>query len=227
MVGLRSIPSIGSLGPKSPAKATPKAPPAQRSSGRPLQIVDPFEPQVAPRGPAHLHLGQKRVTGVQGPGPQPSEWPGSGAEWVWYWASAKYHKDPKDPRTIFTGGATWAFADPIGAGISATRDPGIGTADFEYLAGANVIIVKIEGYYWHYGMGGAQTARDLYLTTHMGGPGDRLVRVNDGEYMFDETGSAAIELLADILAGREKVGAGGGGTLREPRYADFARGVEA
>lgn len=226
MAGLRKIASLGTLGPASPARSRPSAPPPQRSEGRPLQIVDPFRPVVAPRGPANLHLGQKRVTGITGPGPQPAEFPGSGAEWVWFWASAKYHKDPRDPRAgPFTGGELWSFADPIGPGISATRDPGEGSSDFIYLTGAQGVIVKIEGFHWHYGMGGAQAARDLYLTTHAGAAGDRLVRVNDGEYMFDETGSVAIAMLADILAGRERVGAAAAGTLREPRYADFSRGV--
>ena len=220
MRSLRSIPPLKKTPAVSAAGVIARPPPPQRAGGRPLQIVDPFRPLIAPRGPAELHLGQKRVTGIGGPGPQPLDFPGSGAEWVWYWASAKYYKDPKDPRDgVYQGGEFWVFADPIGAGVTATRDPAEGTADFEYLM--EHTIVKIEGFYWHYGQGGAQTARDLYLISHLGAAGDRVVRVNDGEYMFDETGSVAVALLADILANRWQ----GGGILREPRYADFTKGV--
>jgi hypothetical protein len=220
MSGLRTIPPLKKTPAVSSAgvKATP--PPAQRAGGRPLNIVDPFRPIAAPRGPQELHLGQKRVTGIGGPGPQPVDFPGSGAEWVWYDASADYHKDPKDPRAApYVGGEFWTFQAPENA--ANPREAGGTISDFVYLYGATSVIVRIEGFYWHWGQGGAQTGRDLFLITHAGAAGDRVVRVNDGEYMFDETGSVAVALLSDILAGHKF----GGGILREPRYADFTRGI--
>ena len=94
MAGLRSIAGLGSLGPPSPRGVVPHPPPPAKSPGRPLPGLR--EPTLAPRGPALLHLGQRRDT-HGGPGPPPVLFVGSAAEWVWYYASARYHNDPKDP----------------------------------------------------------------------------------------------------------------------------------
>lgn len=226
MAGLRSVGKIGKLSAKSPAGVVPKAPPPTKTQGRPLP--DLSMPVKAPRGPALLHLGQKRPQGTGGPGVQPVDFPGSGAEWVWFWASRKlfYPQDKLDPRQApYDGGLTWQFADPIAQGVTSVRLPAETTPDFIYQAGGGRVIVRIEGFYWHAGGGAAQQARDLYLMTHAGQSGDRVVRVNDGEFMEDVTGSTAIKLLADILAGRTRTGELQGGTVEAPRYADFAMGL--
>jgi len=227
MAGLRKIGTLGTIGPKSPAGIVPHAPPPAKTAGRPLPNPGHFP--VAPRGPELLHLGQKRTTGSGGPGLKPVDFPGSGAEWPWYWASAKYFKDPPDPRVgPFTGGikGEWAFSDPIAPGVTAARDPGTGTPDFVYVQpGGRRIIVRIEGFYWHIGQGAMVQARDLYLINHTGASGDRVERVNDGDYMGDDSGSTAIRLLADILAGRPRTGALSGGTAKPPRYAKAMGGT--
>ena len=97
--------------------------------------------------------------------------------------------------------------------------------DFLYTLAGTQIIVRIEGFYWHIGKGAEQQARDLYLMTHASVGGGRVHRVTDSDYMSDVTGSTAIRLLADILAGRPRVGTLQGGTVAQPRYADFIGGT--
>ena len=224
MAGLRKIPALGKIGPASPAGASPNPPPPP-SGPRPLP--DLGRPTLAPRGPAHLRLGQKRVTGTGGPGQHPAEFTGSQPEWVWYWASAKYHKDPPDPRAgPFLGGALWLFQAPENP--AQPREAGGSISDFIYLTpGGGNVIVRIEGSYWHLEHGAAQQARDQFLIAHAGRNIDRVVRVNDGQFMADVSGATAIRLLADVLAGRAPVGQLLGGTAREAAYADFALGVSA
>lgn len=219
MPGLRSIPKLGSNKPRSPANPVQPPPPGPRP------LPDLGRPTAAPRGPAHLGLGQKRVTGTGGPGEKPADFPGSQPEWVWYKASADYHRDPPDPRAgPFLGGALWLFQAPENPGNP--REAGGSVSDFAYLIpGGGNIIVRIEGFFHHIQQGAAQQARDLYLIAQAGRAIDRIHRVNDGQFMADVSGATAVRLLADILAGRAPVGELLGGTAEPPRYGDFAAGV--
>jgi hypothetical protein len=181
---------------------------------------------LRPRGPAFLHLGTKRASGTGGPGEMPVDFPGSGAEWVWFWASRKYywtvdHLDPRAPP--YTGGSLWTFQSPENPGNP--REAGTTIADFVYQVAAATVTVRIEGFFWHIGKGAAQQARDLYLIEQSSLPGNAVVRINDTDFMEDVTGSTAISLLADALAGRSLTGALQGGTARAPKYADFAAGI--
>src|SRR5262249_43842909 len=147
---------IGKAGPKSSAGVVPKAPPPNKTAGRPLP--DLSMPTQAPRGPAFLHLGQKRNKGTGGPGPQPPDFPRGGAEWVWFWGSRKLkfnleHIDPHQPP--YDGGLSWQFADPIAQGITSRRLPAESTPDFIYESGGGNIIVRIEGYFFHAGANAA------------------------------------------------------------------------
>jgi hypothetical protein len=183
-------------------------------------------PVAAPRGPALLHLGQKRQQGFSGPGPQPADFPGSGAEWVWFWASRKYfyNMDHRDPREApYDGGTTWAFQAPENP--ANPREAGGSVSDFVYQDGGRNYIVRIEGFYWHIGKGPAQQARDQFLINQAGTSNDEVVRVNDTDFMEDISGSTAIKLLAEVLAGQSPVGGLQGGTARPPRYADFPAGL--
>lgn len=223
MPGLRSIGRLGTLGPPSKPSATPNPPPPPPG---PRPLPDLGRPTQAPQGPAHLRLGQKRPTGTGGPGEAPADFPGSQPEWVWYWASAKYHKDP-DPRAgPFLGGREWLFQAPENA--ANPREPGASVSDFLYLIlGGGNIIVRIEGTYFHLEQGAGQQARDLYLLTQAGRAIDRVVRINDTQFMSDVTGSTAIRLLADVLANRAPVGQLLGGTAQPARYGDFLEGISA
>ena len=220
MSGLRSMSKLGSTKPRHGKTAPPKA------TG-PHPIPDLGRPVTAPRGPAHLHLGQKRQTGTGGPGAKPVDFAGSVPEWVWYWASARYHKDPRDPRQPpFLGGALWKYQAPENA--ANPREVGESISDFLYLVpGGGNIIVRIEGTFWHLEQGSGQQARDLYLITQAGHAIDRVVRINDGQFMADVTGATAIQLLADVLANRAPVGQLLGGMARPARYGDFERGISA
>jgi hypothetical protein len=224
MAGLRSIPKLPKPGPTSPAGATPRPSPPPAGS-RPLP--DLGRPAKAPRGPRLLGLGQKRVTGVGGPAQKPADFTGSQPEWVFYWASARYHKDPRDPRQgPFLGGELWLFQAPENA--ANPREAGGSISDFIYLTpGGGNVIVRIEGFFHHLQMGAAQQARDLYLIAQAGHAIDRVVRVNDGQFMADVTGATAVRLLADVLAGRTPVGQLLSGTAAPPRYGDFVTGVGA
>lgn len=224
MPGLRSIGKIGKLGPPSRASVTPTPQPPPPG---PRPLPDLGRPTFAPRGPAHLRLGQKRRVGAGGPAQMPAAFPGSQPEWVWYWASAKYHRDPPDPRAgPFMGGALWLFQAPENPGNP--REAGGSVTDFVYLIlGGGNILVRIEGTYFHLEQGGAQQARDLYLITQAGRAIDRVVRINDTQFMSDVTGAAAIRLLADVLANRAPVGQLLGGTAQPARYGDFLEGVSA
>jgi hypothetical protein len=221
MPGLRKIPGLGSNTPRSPGNPVQPPPPGPRP------LPDLGRPTQAPRGPMHLRLGQKRQSGSGGPGEHPADFAGSQPEWVWYWASAKYHKNPRDPRQgPFLGGELWQFQVPENP--AAPRLPGGSVSDFVYLTpGGGAIIVRIEGTYFHLEQGGAQAARDLYLIAHAGTPIDRVVRINDTQFMADVSGATAVRLVADVLAGRAPVGQAAGGTVLPPRYADFAEGVSA
>lgn len=221
MAGLRSIGKLGGNKPRAPKQIIP--PPA--TGPRPL--ADLGRPTLAPRGAAHLRLGQKRVTGEGGPGAPPVDFPGSVPEWVWYNSSAKYHKDPRDPRVgPYLGGELWLFQAPENP--QQPREAGGSVSDFIYLIpGGGNVIVRIEGTFWHLQQGGAQQARDFYLLAQAGRNIDRVVRVNDTQFMSDVTGATAIRLLADVLAGRTPAGQLQGGTALPPRYADFANGIAA
>ncbi len=224
MAGLRQMSTLGTLGPKSPAGAVPKPPPPPPG---PRPLPDLGRQTMRPRGPRHLRLGQKRRTGTGGPGEHPAEFPGTQPEWVWYWASARLHKNPRDPRVgPFTGGEQWQFQSPEG-GVH-TRDPGSSVSDFTYLLpSGNTVIVRLETEFWHLGQGAAQSARDLYLTTHAGQNGDRVARPHDSQFMGDVSGGVAIQMLADILAGRPTVGQIAGGVVQPARYGDFLNGIAA
>ena len=221
MAGLRKTAKLGSNKPRHAGKITP--PPATG----PHPLPDLGRPTMAPRGPAHLHLGQKRKTGAGGPGAPPVDFPGSVPEWVWYVASTHYHHDPPDPRLgPFIGGALWQYQAPENA--ANPREAGASISDFLYtIPGGGNIIVRIEGTFWHLQQGAAQQARDFYLIAHAGRGIDRVVRINDSQFMADVTGAAAIQLLSDVLAGRAPVGQLLGGTALPPRYADFANGTAA
>lgn len=224
MAGLKAIGSAKKPGAKSPAGVTPKAPPPSATQGRPMK--DLGMPTAAPRGPALLHLGQKRKEGFGGPGAQPVDFPGSGAEWVWFWASRKYfyRLDKLDPRQApYDGGSLWTFQAPENP--ANPREAGGSVTDFIYLDGGRNIMVRIEGFYWHIGKGAAQQARDLFLIEQAGTSSDDIVRVNDTEFMEDISGATAISLLADVLAGRSHIGQLQGGVARPPRYADFKAGL--
>lgn len=223
--GLRKIPALGKLGPTSPAGSVAKPPPPPTG---PRPLPDLAMPVGRPRGPLHLGLGQKRRTGAGGPGDAPADFGGSQPEWVWHWASRKYFYsreriDPRQPP--FDGGISWQFQ--VEEGGRHTRAAGASVTDFVYLGpGANVL-VRIEGTYFHLEQGGAQQARDLYLIAQAGLAGDRVVRVNDTQFMGDATGATAIRLLADVLANRAPIGQAQGGVVLPPRYADFVNGVSA
>jgi len=225
MASLRSIPKMGDKTPKSAAGI--KAPPPSKTQGRPLPDLERMP--MRPRGPAFLHLGAKRPSGTGGPGVMPVDFPGSGAEWVWFWASRKYYwtMDHLDPRAApFTGGSNsgWIFQSPENPGNP--RAAGTTIADFVYPNGGGATVtVRIEGFFWHIGKGAAQQARDLYLIEQSNIPGNNVIRINDTDFMEDVTGATAISLLADAVAGRSLTGALQGGTAQAPRYADFASGV--
>jgi hypothetical protein len=222
--GLKAIGTAKKPGAKSPAGVTPKAPPPAKTAGRPLP--DLGMPTKAPRGPALLHLGQKRQQGFGGPGEQPVDFPGSGAEWVWFWASRKYFwsADHREPRQApFDGGSTWVFQSPDNP--ANPREAGASISDFVYTLGGRNYIVRIEGFYWHIGKGPTQQARDQFLINQAGSGSDEVVRVNDTEFMEDISGATAIKLLAEVLSGNAPVGQLQGGTAQAPRYADFGAGT--
>jgi hypothetical protein len=226
VAGLKSIPTMGDATPTSPARSRPKAPPPSKTQGRPLPDLERMP--LRPRGPAFLHLGAKRPSGTGGPGVMPVDFPGSGAEWVWFWASRKYYwsVDHLDPRAApYDGGlfSGWLFQSPENP--ANPRAAGTTIADFVYPVGGMTYTVRIEGFFWHIGKGAAQQARDAYLIHQSQNGMNDVIRVNDTDFMEDVTGATAISLLADILAGRSLTGALQGGTARAPRYADFAAGI--
>jgi hypothetical protein len=224
MPSLRTIPKLGKAGPKSPAGVVAKAPPPTKTQGRPLP--DLAQPTMAPRGAALLHLGQKAPSGTGGPGTSPPTWEGPETEWVWHWCSRKYffQQEHLDPYQTPWGGLSWQYQAPETP--NNPREAGGSVSDFVYLLGATNVIVRIEGFYDHVQRGGAaQQARDLYLVAHAGAEGDRVVRVQDGEFMEDVTGNTGIRLLADILANRPRLGQLAGGVVEPPRYANFETGV--
>jgi hypothetical protein len=219
--GLRSIPRLGTLRAKSSATATVKAPPPATTQGRPMRNSGQFT--HFPQGPALLKLGVARNTYISGPGQKPLDFDGSQPEWVWYKSSADYYNDPKDARVgPFTGARDGSWQFQVASTPGAPRSVGSEVADFVYrMPGGRDIIVRIEGFYWHISKGATEQARDLYLVTHAGTGADRVVRVDDGDYMHDPSGSTAVQMLADILAGREPIGHLSGGISQAPRYADF------
>jgi hypothetical protein len=224
MAGLKSIGAIGTLSAKSPPGATAKAPPPNKHQGRPLP--DLAQPEIAPRGTILLHLGRKRQVGTGGPGQKPPTFEGPQTEWVWHWASRKlfFKQEGRDPYQTPWGGLSWQYQ--AAETPDNPREAGGSVSDFVYLVGAQNIIVRIEGFYDHVQRGGAaQQARDLYLIAHAGAAGDRVVRISDDLFMEDVSGSTAIKLLADTLAGRTRVSELAGGTIEAPRYANFLTGV--
>jgi hypothetical protein len=171
-----------------------------------------------PQGPQLLRLGQKRDTRTGGPGEKPAEFPGTQPEYVWFWGGCKYFHDPIEGNV--TGGKYWSFQTPENA--ANPREVGSSVSDFNYnMPSGQQIIVRIEGFYWHIGQGASVQARDEYLIANAGNAGDRVERVNDGDFMGDITGSTAIRLLANILAGQPRIGALQAGTVQPPRYAEF------
>jgi len=225
MGSLRAIPTIGRLTASSPPGSVPKAPPPTKHQGRPLPNLS--LPEVTPRGPALLHLAAKRIVGAGGPGEKPMNFLGPQTEWVWHWASRKYffNVEHLDPFTTPWGGLSWEYQ--VSSTPADIRSPGSEVTDFIYHVGARDVLVRIEGFFDHVQRGGAaQTARDAYLIAHAGVAGDQVVRISDDQFMGDVTGSRAIQLLADTLAGRTSISKLAGGTIEAPRYAGFVAGTQ-
>lgn len=225
MAGLKKLPKLGAITNAAPAAAAP--PPPTTAQGRPSTIP---RPTLFPQGPAVLGLGQRRKHGTGGPGVKPVDFPGTEPEWVWFFASARLHDDPEDPRVgPFVGGSKgqWQFADPIAAGVVTARTVGGSTPDFIYLTTGGEVIVRIQGFHWHTAAPAAQQARDLYNSLHVGNTATRLESVEDGEFMSDPTGGTAVRLLADILAGRSRIGAISSGLAMPPRYNPELQGGAA
>ncbi len=217
MAGLKKMGTLGSSKPSVAPQAKP--PPATEAAGRPATAL--ARPTLFPQGPRVLGLGVRKSRGTGGPGLKPEKFPGTQPEWVWYFASARYHKDPKDARVgPYVGGleGKWQFADPIAAGVTSAREVGGTTPDFIYFAPTGEVIVRIEGFYWHTSAPPAQQARDLYVSLNIGTTATRVETVEDAEIMHDPTGAAAVAVLADILAHRSRVGAIRGGIALPPLY---------
>lgn len=217
MAGLKAIGRLGTIAHNAP-NAPAKAPPPPKAAGRP-PLHD--RPTLFPQGPKVLGLGIKRQR--KGPGPKPTDFEGSQPEYVWYFASAKLHDDPKDPRVgPFTGArdGSWLFQIPEGG--EHVRQVGSSISDFVYLQPQGMVIVRIQGFYWHTGADPATQARDAYLAAHASNEGTRVESVEDSEFMSDPSGATAVKLLAEILGGRSFIGAIHGGVAEPPRYADFA-----
>ena len=218
MAGLKTIAPMKTIAAKPPVQPV-AAPPPTKASGRPDTSLN--RPVVFPRGPEVLGLGIKRAR--RGIGPEPTDFEGSLPEWVWYYVSCRMLTPKQDPRQPpFVGdhtGVLWQFQVPEMPG--AARQVGSSISDFVYILGTGLLIVRIEGFYWHTSAPPATQARDAFLTATAQNEGTRVERVEDSEFMDDITGGKAGKLLAEILAGRSFVGAVSGGIAVPPRYADF------
>lgn len=218
MAKLKSIGTIKSIGTLDPHRPV-KPPPPTKSAGRP-PIVD--HRTLFPQGPAFLKLGVTRAH-PGGPGEKPIDFTGPQTEWVWYWASKRVLEPKADARRgPYVGAAdgSWGYQVPELAGE--VRQVGNSISDFQYNLPTGIIIVRIEGFYWHTAAPPAQQARDAYLTTHAQNEQTRVERVEDTEFMQDSTGETACRVLAEILAGRSFIGAISGGVAVPPRYANFS-----
>jgi hypothetical protein len=216
MPGLKTIGKLGTIASNVPNKV-PEPPPPTKAAGRPPPILD--DPVIYARGQEFLGLGIKRTR--KGVPPKPLDFEGSIPEWVWYYVSAR--KLPPHavvgPPYVGAPDGLWQFQVPELEGEA--RQVGNSISDFVYNLAYGVIIVRIEGFYWHTNAPPADQARDQYLTTHAQNAGTRVERVEDHEYMDDVTGGKAGALLAEILAGGSRIGAVHGGTAQAPRYAEF------
>jgi hypothetical protein len=217
-MALKTIAPLQTIARKLPVKPV-KPPPATPYSGRPDTSLG--RPTLFPRGPEVLGLGVKRRFHGGVP-PMPVDFDGSVPEWVWYYVSMRKLSPGQDPlRGPYTGAAdeSWLFQVPEMPGEA--RQVGNSISDFVYVQHDGLIIVRIEGFYWHTGAPPAQQARDAYLTQHAGNAGTRVERVEDFEFMDDISGGKAGALLGEILGGVSRIGAIHGGTAVSPRYADF------
>jgi hypothetical protein len=229
MAGLRSIPSLGRIGPaSSPAYVSPQPPPPLTAPGRPPS--DPGRPTTAPRGPELLHLGQKRTYAGLGPGPAPEVFTTdphiSELEWVLYWCHAQYYDDPKDARQPpFTGGrqGMWTYQTPSEPG--APRQVGNSVSDFVNYINATEIVVRLDTFHWHTEGSPEVQARDLDLITTVPNQ-NRIVRViYDVQLIGDPSGAAGVAALADVLAGRELINPARSGLAAAPRESAWAETI--
>jgi hypothetical protein len=160
---------------------------------------------IAPKGPKHLHLGERPDYIGVGPGPPP---PGfvsahtSGEEWQVYWAIANHLKDPRDPRVPpFTGGRTgnWFFQAKDAGG----RVAGGSVTDYQIKQPYGWLGIRLDTEKWHIFAGPNQQLKDLFIKTHVRSV-QKIVTIYSQDFVGrDETGEAVMKVVALALRGIE------------------------
>jgi hypothetical protein len=157
-------------------------------------------PPVRNTGPRELRLQSDPVQKA-GPGAPPEGFitaHQSKTEWVWYWASSRVLKDPRDPRKgPFVGGATWQYQKAIDGG----RIIGGQVVDFVYLLEKNKTLgVRIQTEHFHIMTDAATQLQDFFLKTSQRAV-DQVIDVYDQDWLWDASGQAACAAVANALKG--------------------------
>lgn len=186
---------------KTPLAQLPKLP----GVGKPKKARKLKKFSIAPRGPKHLKLGVRPARIGIGPGEPPIGFVtpsthNSRSEWLVYWALAKHHNDPKDPRQPpYTGSrlGVWFYQVQEQGG----RVPAGSVSDFQVKTPRGWIIIRQDTERWHIFANAVTQMKDLFLKTHL--KTGKVVTVYDQYFIHDDTGAAVMKVVALALKGIE------------------------
>lgn len=187
-----------------PQLTRPKKPPKLGKRGK-LPRTQRFS--IKPRGPRHLHLGQRATHVGLGPGEPPIGFVGahtSRTEWLVYWGLAVKTGKPKDPRVPpFVGAPDGSWRYQVSDDIVGGRIPGGSVTDFQVQTPTGWIGIRVDTERWHIFAGANQQMKDLFIKTHLKGV-QKVITLYEQDFISDDTGAAVIALVALALQGIEK-----------------------
>jgi hypothetical protein len=193
--------------PKLPKPSTPSA----------FHPKKPFA--IAPKGPKHLHLGQRHTQVDAFPGNPPPGFVGahtSRDEWEVYAAISVHMQDPKDYwLPPFTGSrrGDWFYQASEAGG----RVPGGSVTDYQVKTPNGWMGIRLDTEKWHIFAGPGQQQKDLFIKTHTKSL-QKTVTIYSQDWLGrDDNGETLMRIVALALRGIEYMNPIRAGTAQRRR----------
>lgn len=154
-----------------------------------LTIPTPRYGNLTSQGPRILGLGQ-HVTQSTGPGEPPEGFVGgttSRSEWYLYWAFTKI---------LGPEGLQWSYQQGL---LGSRHVPGGAVVDYVVYQGSVALLVRLQTYRFHLSADADQQVHDIEQFIALSSPDAIVIDVYEDQFLWDETGQAAIQLVVDIL----------------------------
>lgn len=141
------------------------------------------------QGPRILGLGRP-VPQLTGPGDPPEGFVGgttSLSEWYLYWAFS-----------VILGpeGLDWSYQSGM---LGSRNTPGGAVVDYVVYQGSVSLLVRLQTYRFHLSAPADQQVHDIEQFIALSSPDTIVIDVYEDQFLFDETGQAAIKLVVDII----------------------------